>query len=73
MHCLVAFRDFGEGLGFREARIDLAVEHQLIERVRLLVVGEVRRASVAARPVVHAGQDVILQLRAPFELHDLFA
>jgi hypothetical protein len=32
-----------------------------------------RRASVAARPVMHAGQDVILQLRAPFERRDLFA
>jgi len=31
-----------------------------------------RRASVAARPVVHAVQEVIAQLRAPFERHDLF-
>src|SRR5271166_5086946 len=42
MHDLVAFTDLIEVEGLREAWIDLALEHELIERVGLLVVGEMR-------------------------------
>src|SRR5579862_4065469 len=42
MHDLMAFRNLIEAERLREARIDLAVDDQLIERVGLFVVGEMR-------------------------------
>src|SRR5277367_2923459 len=61
VHRLVAFGDFGEAVGLGEARIDLAVEHQLVERVGLFVVGEVRalQALLAHPQVAQVGDRVV--------------
>src|SRR5437867_9152562 len=65
VHELVDVRDLGEGERLGEARVDLAGRDQVVQRLRLLVVGEVRSLeALLPHPEVAEVRDGVVAARA---------